>query len=85
MRVEGIRTDEDLDAFVQEAIDKERNAGAPMFMGRPDRWFEAPLWRCRNGHVSKRFLRSEGANADLCLACGCRVRLTFPEDEERTP
>lgn len=56
-------------------------AGARMFLGRPDRWYEkpGPLYRCPNDHVSSTVLRSE-VRGDLCLACNENVRMTFPED-----
>jgi hypothetical protein len=56
--------------------------GGPMFMGWPDRWWDAHTWRCDNGHVSTRVLRSEALGRDACLAGQCRapVHLTFPED-----
>lgn len=68
-------------------IDKARcaefEARTKMFSGIPDRWYDSPTWRCKNGHVSKRFLKSEVCG-DVCLAsgCGAHVYLTFPEDTE---
>lgn len=35
----------------QKRADAERAAGAKMFMGRPDRWYDSPKWRCLKGHV----------------------------------
>ena len=52
----------------------------PTFMGWPDRWWDDPHWRCTNGHVSTRVLRSEGLRRDACLACMAPLTLTFPED-----
>ena len=63
--------------IIKEADAKETGE---RFMGLPDRWFDSPRWRCRNGHVSIRYLKSEAVGADLCLACGEYVWLTFPED-----
>lgn len=53
--------------------------GGPWFMGRPERWWEDPTWRCQNEHVSKRYLGSE-ERGGLCLACQEPVFLSFPED-----
>jgi hypothetical protein len=60
----------------------EIEKGAPAFMGKPDRWYDRGLFRCRNGHVSETYLKSEAVGADICLEAGCfaRVWLTFPED-----
>lgn len=69
-----------LRALQAHNIEKEHLAGAAMFMGLPDRWLADPTWRCLNGHVSKRFLKTE--TGDRCLACGDLVLLTFPEDAE---
>lgn len=52
----------------------------PLFMSWPDRWWEAHLWRCPNGHVSSTVLRSEALGRDACLACRAPLHLTFPED-----
>ena len=54
----------------------------PLSLGLPERWLEDPHWRCVNGHVSIRYLKSEEFGCDLCLGCGASVRLTFPEDED---
>lgn len=59
----------------------ECDHGEMMFLGRPDRWYEKPAWRCPNEHVSRVYLKSE-EKGDLCLACHENVRLTFPEDIE---
>ena len=55
-----------------------------MFLGKPDRWYEDPHWRCVNGHVSTFYLNSEAVGACLCLAAGCfqPLYLTFPEDKD---
>jgi len=78
-----VMTDAQLNNYVQARSDTEQAQGAEMFMGRPDRWFADPHWLCGNGHVSVRYLKSE-QRGDLCLACLRPVRLTFPEDVERT-
>jgi hypothetical protein len=54
----------------------------PRFLGIPDRWFDAGLFRCINGHVSAWILKSETLGRDACLAGGCMapVLITFPED-----
>lgn len=59
----------------------EREPG-PFFMGLPARWLDTPTWRCTNGHVSKRYLKSEATSLDLCLACQEPCLLTFPEDQD---
>jgi len=61
---------------------EEARAGAAMFMGKPDRWYEDPHWRCENGHVSTMYLKSEAIGCAVCLACFKPVWLTFPEDIE---
>ena len=55
--------------------------GGAMFMGLPDRWFEAPgpKFRCTQGHVSTCILKST-LHGDLCLNCQEPLMLTFPED-----
>lgn len=65
----------------------ERLEGQKMFLGMPERWLEhGPVFRCENGHVSYRILKSE-EDGDVCLAAGCRgrCRITFPEDHETNP
>jgi hypothetical protein len=52
-----------------------------MFLGIPERWLDDPTWKCDNGHVSKRFLKSE-TRGDLCLACLAPVRLCDPDEVE---
>lgn len=62
---------------------KEEATGAKMFLGKPDRWYEKPLWRCSNNHVSSFYLKSE-ERGSLCLESGCYqpLYLTFPEDKD---
>ena len=67
-----------LDAY----SDAEKLAGALMFMGVPDRWYEPMHFRCINEHISTMYLKSEAARANLCLECGEPVELTFPEDKD---
>lgn len=64
-------------------IDEALERGDPFWFGLPDAWYEAGRYRCANGHVSQRILKSE-ARGDLCLECQAIVRLTFPEDTEKT-
>lgn len=54
----------------------------PFFVGRPERWWDDPTWRCLNDHVSKRYLKSEELGANVCLACREPITLTFPEDQD---
>lgn len=74
-------TDEELLRELNAARAAEAAAGAPMFMGIPDRWYDDAWWRCGDGHVSRRYLRTE-ERGDRCLACDRRVWLTWPEDVE---
>lgn len=69
-------------AWLQERRDAEAKAGAKMFMGIPDRWFEDLKFRCLNGHVSTMILKCSEGPMDQCLACRAPVRMTFPEDAE---
>lgn len=48
-------------------VQKAKDAGEPMFLGKPDKWYENVRWFCQNGHVSLRYLRTEGS--DRCFAC----------------
>ncbi len=65
-------------------IEEEKQLGNEFFMDLPDRWYEkpGPKWRCSNGHVSVRYLKSERLGYNACLECFEPVHLTFPEDEE---
>jgi hypothetical protein len=56
----------------------------PKFKGRPDRWWSAPNWRCRHGHVSTAYFKSGALGREACLADGCMapLSLTFPEDRD---
>lgn len=52
--------------------------GGSTFMEWPDRWWDAFLRRCAEGHVSSMTLGTE--QGDRCLACRGQVCMTFPED-----
>lgn len=65
----------------QLALREEEASGKLLFMGKPDRWWEHPHWRCENDHVSVTYLKSEQKGA-LCLSCYKPVHLTFPEDRD---
>jgi hypothetical protein len=69
---------------IKELRKKEAAADAPTFLGIPERWYDDLTFRCVNGHVSCRYLKSE-LHGDLCLACGEYVMMTFPEDVEDAP
>lgn len=70
----------ELNLWLSQAKGIEALCGTQFFLGLPERWLDEPRWRCLNGHVSRRYLKSE-EHGDLCLACEQPVRLTFPEDE----
>lgn len=53
-----------------------------MFLGKPDRWYADPHWRCANDHVSLTVLKSEAKGCACCLECFSPVVLTFPEDKD---
>lgn len=55
--------------FQDREIEAARAAGAEMFLGIPDAWYEPPHWGCENGHVARAYLKSEARGANLCLAC----------------
>jgi len=65
-------------AWRQPIIDKMKAEGDDCFLGLPDAWFENPHWGCENGHVSKRYLKSE-EKGGVCLACHKPVYL-IPKD-----
>lgn len=60
---------------------RHKARGDKMFLGIPDFWYEkpGPKYRCQNGHVSARILKSEDYG-DLCLVCLLSVYMTYPED-----
>lgn len=70
----------DLRAKLDKLAQAEKSRGMPMFMERPDRWFDQPHWRCVRDHVSIRYLKTD--RGDACLACFKPVYLTFPEDRD---
>ena len=41
--------------------------GEPMFMGKPEAWYDDPHWFCATGHVSGLIIKSH--DGDLCMAC----------------
>lgn len=47
--------------------------GEPMFKDVPDASWDAREWFCMNGHLSKRYLKSEELGYAACLAAGCRL------------
>jgi hypothetical protein len=51
------------------------------FLGLPDAWYDDVHLFCRNGHVSKRYLKSEKHGA-ICLACRESVVLGPKLDED---
>lgn len=75
-------TQAELHAKMSELRKAEERAGRKMFMGIPDYWYEDLHFRCRNDHVSTRYLKSEAVGASLCLACFEPVMMTFPEDKD---
>ena len=84
---------ETLKAALAARAEVEKIDGEPMFLGRPDRWYEAAWFRCEHGHVTGMVLKSEELGRDACLSgqtkpylpnggpCLGRLLLTFPEDE----
>jgi hypothetical protein len=55
-------------------------AGARMFLGTPDLWFERGKMRCENDHVSTMALLSEGLGYRACLDCYKPLAMTYPDD-----
>ena len=66
----------------QRLLERAAAEGGPMFLGKPERWFADPRWRCPNDHVSVSYLKSESRGGPLCLECEEPVFLTFPEDAD---
>lgn len=52
----------------------------PCFLGVPERWMDDPTWLCKNGHMSKHYIKSEGLGYDACPVCMERVALTDPRE-----
>ena len=83
-------TVEELRQWQAGAIGREPG---PMFMGIPERWYadgpdrpyghpdRGAKFRCVNGHVSTRILKTE-CRGDRCLACDGNLVMTFPEDKD---
>lgn len=64
-----------LRAWQKEQIELAEAFKEEFFMGLPDSWYEPyPLWGCENGHLSKRYLKSE-ERGTVCLSCHCRLFL----------
>jgi hypothetical protein len=71
------------DAVLRERLMKIASLeGGAMWFGWPERWWDDLHWRCRNDHVSRRYLKSEGLGYCACLKCYEPVHLTYPEDED---
>lgn len=50
-------------------IEAAQAAGEEFFLDIPDAWYEpTPTYGCDNGHVSRRYLKSEDRGC-LCLEC----------------
>lgn len=61
--------------FQDRAIAAAEAAHEEMFLGIPDAWYEpSPVWGCDNGHVSRRYLKSEERGC-LCLECHKNVAI----------
>ena len=64
---------------------KEEVSASESFLGVPERWLDDPTWKCANGHISKRYLKSEALGQNVCLECRTPVRLCDPNEQERRP
>jgi hypothetical protein len=71
---------DELQAALEPHIDRALHRGEPMFMGKPDRWYEDAHWRCLNHHVSTMLLKTQ--RGSVCLECGEPAVLTFPDDRD---
>lgn len=60
-------TYQELVAWRAEQVANAQRASEPMFLGKPEKWYRDVRWFCTNGHVSGRYLRTDGS--DRCLAC----------------
>lgn len=67
----------DLVAKLLQAALKE---AGPLFMGKPERWYTDPHYRCLYNHVSTSCIKSEAYGYPLCPECYTQTFLTFPED-----
>lgn len=53
----------------ERAVQAARAAGAEMFLGLPDAWYEPhPSFGCANGHVLRIYIKSE-IKAPYCPVC----------------
>lgn len=77
-------TVDQLVAWVKRLRKEYQDAGAKMFLGIPEVWYEkpGPKYRCVNDHVSTMILKSEGLGRDACLECMGAMVMTFPEDKD---
>jgi hypothetical protein len=71
----------DDDKLAASLIHIGQKEGGRMFVGKPDRWWEYPHWRCLKDHVSRFFIKSDYKGA-MCPVCMAPVGLTFPEDQD---
>ena len=71
----------DIEQLASSLIKIGNKEGGQMFMGKPDRWWKNPHFRCLNDHVSSLYLKTEYKGA-ICLECFAPVLLTFPEDND---
>jgi hypothetical protein len=56
----------DIEKLIEDAIEAYEGE---KFLGMPDEWLEPPHWWCKNGHRSKRYLKSERLRNNVCLVC----------------
>lgn len=74
-----------LPAVLREQAESEMEGGAEFHRtgGMPVRWLRArPVrFRCENGHVREKFLKSQSLQRPACWLCSARVWVTWPEDE----
>lgn len=73
MNEKAIKTLQDLE------IEAAHAAGEEFFLGIPDAWYEpTPTYGCNNGHVSRRYLKSEECGC-LCLECHQPIAIIPPK------
>lgn len=68
--------------LVDKLLQRALKESGPLFMGKPDRWYDDPHYRCLNDHVTTYYLKSEACGCSLCLKCYTQTFLTFPEDRD---
>lgn len=68
--------------LVNKLLQRALNESGPLFMGKPDRWYDNPHFRCLYNHVSTVYLKSEAYGYPLCPKCYTQTFLTFPEDRD---